>query len=183
MPPAVRRFMLVVHVACSVGWLGAVATSLALGVIGLTADGELVRAVYLTLEPLGWYVLIPLSLASLLTGLVQAFGTAWGLFRHYWVLIKLLMNLFATAVLLLYMQTLAYLADRAQTAAQGNESAGLADPSPVLHSAAAVVLLLVATVLSIYKPRGMTGYGQRMQTRRSPQRDHSSQHAGLPRES
>ena len=171
--------MLVVHVAFSVGWLGAVATSLALGVIGLTADGELVRAVYLTLEPLGWYVLIPLSLASLLTGLVHAFGTAWGLFRHYWVSIKLLMNLFATGVLLLYMQTLAYLADRAEASA----TTGLADPSPVLHSAAAVVLLLVATALSIYKPRGMTGYGQRKQARRSPERDRSSGRAGLPAES
>jgi hypothetical protein len=168
MPPAVRRFMLVIHVAASVGWLGAVATSLALGVIGLTADGELVRAAYLTLEPVGWYVLIPLSLASLLTGLVQSLGTSWGLFRHYWVLIKLVMNLFATGVLLLYMQTLAYLADRAEAAAPGSEATAPADPSPVLHSAAAVVLLLVATVLSIYKPRGLTGYGQRMQIRRSP---------------
>ena len=154
MPPAVRRLMLVAHVACSVGWLGAVVTSLALSVIGLTSDdGELVRAVYLTLEPLGWYVLVPLSVASLATGLVQSLGTTWGLFRHYWVLIKLLMNLFAIGVLLLYMGTLTALADRAEAAAP--DSDGLADPSPVLHSAAAVVLLLIATVLSIYKPRGM----------------------------
>jgi hypothetical protein len=166
MPPAARRFMLVTHVVCSVGWLGAVATSLALAVIGLTAGGELVRAVYLTLEPLGWYVLVPLSLASLLTGLVQSLGTVWGLFRHYWVLIKLMMNLFATGVLLLYMQTLTYLADRAK-ATPVSAVAELADPSPVLHGAAAVVLLLLATVLSIYKPRGMTGYGQRTQLRRS----------------
>ena len=180
MPPAVRRFMLVVHVACSVGWLGAVATSLTLGVIGLTADGELVRAVYLTLEPLGWYVLVPLSFASLLTGLVQSLGTAWGLFRHYWVLIKLLMNLFATGVLLLYMQTLTRLADRAETAARADETTGLADPSPVLHSAAAVGLLLVATVLSIYKPRGMTGYGQRLGLRRPAGVDRPPRNAGSP---
>jgi hypothetical protein len=151
--------MLVAHVACSVGWLGAVVTSLALSVIGLTSnDGELVRAVYLTLAPLGWYVLVPLSVASLVTGLVQSLGTTWGLFRHYWVLIKLLMNLFATGVLLLYMGTLTALADRAEAAAP--DSDGLADPSPVLHSAAAVVLLLIATVLSIYKPRGMTRRAQ-----------------------
>lgn len=153
MPPALRRFTLVCHVACSVGWLGAVATSLALGVLALTADGDLVRAAYLTLEPLGWYVLVPLSLASLLTGLVQSLGTTWGLIRHYWVLIKLVMNLFAAGVLLLYLQTLGYLADRAGTAA---------DPSPVLHGAAAVVLLVAATALSIYKPRGMTTYGRRV---------------------
>jgi hypothetical protein len=162
--------MLVAHVTCSVGWLGAVVTSLALSVIGLTADdGELVRAVYLTLEPLGWYVLVPLSVASLVTGLVQSLGTTWGLFRHYWVLIKLLMNLFATGVLLLYMGTLTALADRAEAAAPGSDgTAGLADPSPVLHSAAAVVLLLIATVLSIYKPRGTTAHGRRAQLRQQP---------------
>ncbi|GAA3933930.1 hypothetical protein Aau02nite_25860 [Amorphoplanes auranticolor] len=160
--------MLVAHVACSVGWLGAVVTSLALSVMGLTADEELVRAVHLTLEPLGWYVLVPLSVASLLTGLVQSLGTTWGLFRHYWVLIKLLMTLFATGVLLLYMGSLAALADRAGAAAPGsNGTAGLADPSPVLHSAAAVVLLLIATVLSIYKPRGLTGHGRRIRHRES----------------
>jgi len=35
--------------------------------------------------------------------------------------------------------------------------------SPVLHAAAALLLLLVATVLAVYKPRGMTRYGQRKQ--------------------
>ena len=156
MPAAVRRFMLVVHVACAVGWLGAVATSMALGIIALTAEDTLVRAVHLTLEPLGRYVLVPLSLASLLSGLVQSLGTSWGLFRHYWVLIKLVMNAFAAGLLLLYLETLTYLADRAEATA---------DPSPVLHSAAAVLLLLVATALSIYKPRGMTGHGQRVRQR------------------
>jgi hypothetical protein len=56
-----------------------------------------------------WFVLVPLSLASLLTGLVQSLGTPWGLFRHYWVLFKLLINVLATIVLLMYMQTLTYL--------------------------------------------------------------------------
>jgi hypothetical protein len=146
MTPAVRKAALVTHVGCSVGWLGAVVTSLVLGIVGLVSrDGQVVRAAYLTLEPMGWYALIPLSLASLLTGLIQSLGTSWGLLRHYWVVAKLLMNLFATGVLLLY---------------------GLGDPSPVAHAGAAVALLLVALVLSVYKPRGLTAYGQRV--RRHP---------------
>ena len=32
--------------------------------------------------------------------------------------------------------------------------------SPVLHSVAAALVLLVATVLAVYKPRGLTRYGQ-----------------------
>jgi hypothetical protein len=52
-----------------------------------------------------------LSLASLLTGLVCSLGSVWGLFRHYWVLFKLVINVVATSVLRLYMQTLDYLGD------------------------------------------------------------------------
>jgi hypothetical protein len=166
MAPEVRKAALVAHVGCSVGWLGAVVTSLVLALAGLAAAaGEVVRAVYPALEVIGWYGLVPFSLASLLTGLIQSLGTHWGLLRHYWVLVKLLMNLFATGVLLLYMQTLTYLAAMARAAATAADLDRLRDPSPVAHAGAAVVLLLVALVLSIYKPRGLTAYGQRTQHR------------------
>lgn len=161
MRPAVRRLMLVTHVGSSVGWLGAVVASLALGAIGLAAgDAAVVRAVYLVLEPVGWWTLVPLSVASLLTGVVQACGTAWGLVRHYWVLIKLAMNLFATGVLLLYMQTLEHLAGLARTQPAGQ----LRTASPVVHAAAAIVLLLTALALSVYKPRGETPWSGRRRT-------------------
>ncbi len=164
MAPRLRKLALIAHVAFSVGWLGAVAASLALAVAGLTSrDAQTVRAAYLTMELTGWYVLVPLSLASLLSGLVQALGTTWGLFRHYWVLVKLVLNVFATVVLLLYMQSLGYLAD---VAAKTSELDELRDPSPVLHAGAAVLLLLGATTLSVLKPRGLTRYGRRKQHRR-----------------
>src|SRR5512132_3081234 len=112
MPPRVRKFALIAHVTSSVGWLGAVVVFLAHGVLGMTSqDADTVRAVYLVMEPAAWLVLVPLSLASLLTGLVQSLGTTWGLFRHYWVVFKLLINLFATIVLLMYTQTLGYMAE------------------------------------------------------------------------
>jgi hypothetical protein len=116
------------------------------------------------MESTGWLVLVPLSLASLLTGLVQSLGTKWGLFRHYWVLVKLVINVVATIILLLYMQTLESLArmSRETTLSDGVLS-GLRDPSPVLHAGAALLLLAVATTLAVYKPPGMTRYGQRKQ--------------------
>jgi hypothetical protein len=148
-------------VGSSVGWLGAVLASLVVGVIGLTSsDSQIVRAAYLLLEPVGWYALIPLSMASLLTGLVQSLGTAWGLLRHYWVMAKLLLNLFAAGVLLLYTRTLQYLADLARAADSPAQVEQLRDPSPAAHAGAAVLLLLVALALSVYKPRGLTGYGR-----------------------
>jgi hypothetical protein len=163
MAPRVRKAVLTAHVTASVGWLGAVACFLALSVAGLASqDAQTVRAAYLAMEATGWFVLVPLSLASLLTGIVQSLGTKWGLFRHYWVLVKLMINVVATIVLLLYMQTLDSLAGlAAQMTLSGGDLSGLRDPSPVLHAGAALLLLLVATTLAVYKPPGMTRYGQR----------------------
>jgi hypothetical protein len=168
MTPRLRKLMLTAHVTSSVGWLGAVAVSFALGVAGLTSqDAQTVRGVFLTLELTGWFVLVPLSIASLLTGLVQSLGTTWGLFRHYWVLFKLLINLVASIVLLLYMQTLSYLAGiAAEATLSSGDLAELRNPSPVLHAGGALLLLVVATTLAVYKPRGMTRYGQRKQHER-----------------
>jgi hypothetical protein len=174
MSARVRRFALTLHITSSVGWLGAVAGFLALAIAGLTSDdADTTRAIYLTMEATGRYVLIPFALASLLTGLVQSLCTTWGLFRHYWVLVKLLMTVFATAVLLLYMQTLAHLADVAHdVTVPGGDLSALRDPSPLLHATLALVLLLVATTLAVYKPRGLTRYGWRKQNalRRTPRR-------------
>jgi hypothetical protein len=165
MTAGLRKFALTAHVTSSVGWLGAVVSFLALSVAGLTSqDAQTVRAAYLVMEPIGWFVLVPLSLASLLTGLVQSLGTTWGLFRHYWVLFKLLINLFATIVLLMYMQTLDHFVGvAAETSLSGGDLSGLRSPSPALHAGLALLLLLAATTLAVYKPRGMTPYGQRKQ--------------------
>ena len=169
--PGARKLALTAHVVSSVGWLGAVVTFLAVSLAALATDDEQVaRGAYLLMEPIGWAVMVPLSVASLVTGLVQSLGTHWGLFRHYWVLIKLVINVIATVILLLYMQTLTYFA---ALAADANASAtALRSASPAIHAAGALALLLTATVLSVYKPRGMTRYGQRKtRQRRSASRD------------
>src|SRR5918912_2442344 len=104
MPPGLRKFALTVHLAASVGWLGAVVAYLALGVAAVTSrDAQTVRAAWIAMEVTGWYAIIPLALAALLTGLVMSLGTPWGLFRHYWVLMSLALTSFATLVLLLHM--------------------------------------------------------------------------------
>lgn len=164
--PGARKLALTAHVVSSVGWLGAVVTFLALALAGLTSENaDTVRAVYLAMESVGWFVLVPLSVASLLTGLVQSLGSAWGLFRHYGVVFKLLINVAATIVLLLYMETLDHFARVAAVASDTPEVPdALRSPSPLIHSALALLLLLVATVLAVYKPRGVTPWGQRRMT-------------------
>ncbi len=87
MRPGLRKLTLTAHVVSSVGWLGAVVAYLALSIAGLTsADPQRIRAAYIAMELVGWWGIVPLSTSSLLTGLLQSLGTAWGLFRHYWVL-------------------------------------------------------------------------------------------------
>ena len=165
MPPPLRKFALTAHVTSSVGWLGAIVAFLALAVVGLTSqDAQTVRGAYLVMEPAAWFVLVPLAFASLLTGVVQSLGTMWGLFRHYWVLFKLLITVFATIVLLIYMQTFRFMAG---VAADPSADLGVVrNASPGLHAALSLLVLLVATVLAVYKPRGMTRYGWRKQQER-----------------
>lgn len=168
MPPRLRQLALTAHIVVSVGWLSAVVAFLALAVIGLTSDDvQTVRGAYLVMEPAAWFVLIPLAFVSLLTGLVQALGTTWGLFQHYWVLTKLVLTVLATIVLLLYTQTLSYLA--AAAAEPTSSGAGIDDlrsTSPALHAGAALLVLLAAATLSVYKPKGRTRHGQRQQRQR-----------------
>lgn len=158
MRPRLRAAALTVHITSSVGWLGAVVVFLVLAVAGLVGtDPAAVRAAYLVMELIGWAVLVPFSAVSLLSGLVQALGTGWGLVRHYWVLVKLLITVLATAILLLYVPTLGALA---LAAVDPGRDDPFRSPSPVLHAGAALILLLLATVLSVVKPAGRTGFGR-----------------------
>jgi hypothetical protein len=159
-----RRLALTAHVVSSVGWLGAVVGFLALAVAGLTSqDAQTVRAAYLAMNLTGWFVIVPLSLASLPTGLIMALGAEWGLFRHSWVVAKLLIGVLATILLLVHMQPVGHLARVvATTTLASGELAGLRIRL-VADAGAAVLALLVATGLSIYKPRGLTPYGRRKQ--------------------
>jgi uncharacterized membrane protein len=153
--PRLRKLALTAHVIASVGWAGAVIVFLALAVVGLTSeDAQTVRGAYLVMEPAAWFVLVPLAFASLLTGLVQSLVTTWGLLRHYWVVFKLMINVLTTIVLLVYMQTFQFMADVA--ADPSADLAAVRNASPLLHAVAALVLLLVATTLAVYKPPGRT---------------------------
>jgi hypothetical protein len=161
MTPGLRKFVLTAHVISSVGWLGAVVAYLALAVAALTIhDAQTVRAAWIAMELTGWFVIVPLALATLIIGVVQSLGTAWGLFRHYWILLKFFLTVFATIILLLHMPTVSYFA-RAAADTDSPNVFGLG--GELLHAGGAVLVLLVATILAVYKPRGMTPYGWRKQ--------------------
>jgi hypothetical protein len=167
MRPRLRKLMLTVHIASSVGLLGAVVVFLVLAVIGLTsADAEMVRAAYVAMAVIAWVVIVPLAFASLLVGIVESLGTRWGLFRHYWILAKLALTALVIVVLLIQMRGISTVAGAA--AATALSSADLRDVrfSFVLHAGGGLLVLLLPIGLSVFKPRGRTGYGRRKLTER-----------------
>ncbi|MEO6050291.1 MAG: hypothetical protein ABIP78_03030, partial [Pyrinomonadaceae bacterium] len=143
---------------------GAVAAFLAVAVIGLTSgDAQVLVAADLAMYMVGWYVILPAALGSLLTGLVQSLGTQWGLFRHYWIVAKLMLTVFATAVLLFKMQLITLLAGVSSgTLATQLSVADLRQLRVELlgHAIGGMIVLLSATVLSVYKPWGATRFGK-----------------------
>lgn len=162
MSPGLRKLALTVHVTASVGLLGAIAAFLALSVAGLAGrDPQMVRAAYPAMALIARVVVTPLALAALATGLIQSLGTAWGLFRHYWILIKLLMTLFATAVLLVKLDLIDQAARLASETILARADLRAVGIQLLVHAAGGLLVLLVPAVLSIYKPQGLTRYGTR----------------------
>lgn len=165
-----RKLGVVVHVVVSVGWLGAVAAFVALAVAALGPDQALSRAAFVGMGLIGRWVIVPLSLGALASGVVQSIATKWGLARHYWVLAKLLLTLAATAVLLLHQFTAvdeaAFLALQGGThTASHLRALGvqlLADAS------LGAVVLLVVTAIAVYKPWGLTPFAKHAAVERAP---------------
>jgi hypothetical protein len=162
-----RKLALTAHVVSSVGWFGAVAVFLFLAIAGMASqDAQMVRADYLVMESITWFVIVPLCLASVMTGLISSLGTTVGLFRHYWVLIKVLMTIPATIVLFVHMQPISRVTRVATERTLSSTDLGL-QIQMVAAAGAALLVLLAATTVSVYKPRGLTRYGWRKQQQRA----------------
>ena len=165
MKPGLRKFALTAHVIFSIGWFGAIAAFLAIAIVALTSeDAQLMHAADLAMYVIGWYVILPAAFGSLLTGLVQSLGTQWGLFRHYWLVAKLLLTVFATVILLFKMQLMSYLAGVVSgIIATQLSGADLRQMRVELlgHAIGGMLVLLSATVISVYKPWGRTRFGMR----------------------
>ena len=163
MAPGLRRLALAIHLTVSVGWFGAVGAYIALDIAASTGqDYETLRAAYLGMDSVARTVIVPLSVASVLTGLIVSLGTKWGLFRHWWVLISFLLTVFATIVLVVETSTIGALAAMAAdptTSADQLRALG----GTLLHSVGGALVLIVILVLNVYKPRGLTPYGWRKQ--------------------
>src|SRR5260370_32794251 len=177
-----RQLRLTVLVIGSVGRAGAVAAFLALTVAGLVSpDIQLVRSSYLAMDLTCRIVMIPLGLASLGTGLVSSLATEWGLLRHYWVLVKLVLSIPAAILMLVHVQPVGHMAGAAATTMLSSDDLSGLRIQLVVYAGAALLVLLVATALSTYSPRGRTRHGARKLEQRNPPPPSAPQTAGATR--
>lgn len=166
MTPNARRALLTSHIVFSVGWIGAVAAFLALDIAALTTAGEETsRSMYVAMNVVGLFVIVPASALTVISGIVQGVGTQWGLWRHRWVATKLVLGILATIALLLHQFTAVSVA--AHHAAHGMDARPVG-VQLVADASLAIVLLIVATILSVFKPWGLTRHGQRLRDETKP---------------
>jgi hypothetical protein len=144
--PFLRKLVLTIHIIVSVGLLGDSAGYLAVAIRGaISSDPLVAHASYQILPMFAFVFGIPLSFASLLTGVLLGLGTRWGVFRYPWVTTKLLLNLSVIAVgaLVLSRGMNAMLSGR-----------GGAEGQLIAGAAYDVIALTVATTLGVFKPGG-----------------------------
>lgn len=114
----------------------------------VAAEPDLAIAAYRLMSVLVFAGGIPLSMTALVSGVVLAVGSHWGLARHLWVFVKLLL---LVAVILIGM----FLFQPAVSAA------GMQDGSltvgrqwqQVAVVGSQLTMLVIATVLAVFKPR------------------------------
>jgi cytochrome bd-type quinol oxidase subunit 2 len=128
----------------------------------LSQRGQLARAAWLAMDLTGWFVIVPLGCLALATGLIIA-SARRGLVRYYWVLIAFGLTSFALVILILHMPSVTATAEHA---AQVDDAAAAQLGGDMLHPGVGLLVLVFVAVLNVYKPRGLTGFGQRTLSRR-----------------
>ncbi|MFB4290759.1 hypothetical protein ACBI99_24160 [Nonomuraea sp. ATR24] len=166
MKPTARRVWLVLHVSLSVGWLGGSYAMLVMGVVALTSTGMPLRpAAYDMLHISDTAIMIPGSLGALVTGLVLALYTKWRVLHHWWVVTKLVLTVFAMISGYAYTAQ-GVKAALAMTLVDPGADIGSLEPGLLAGSVVMLVVLSLATVLSVVKPWGRTRCGRGPSSRR-----------------
>jgi uncharacterized membrane protein len=150
-----RRIVLITHIASAGAWLGVDVAMAVLIVTALSTDdpGTLTFTLQ-ALELVSIWPLLACGLLCLLSGIVLGLGGRWGLFRYWWVAVKLVLNLVLTGLVLVsLLPEVRDQADRARRLAAGD--AVTFDLSNLIYPpTVSPALLLVAIALSVIKPWG-----------------------------
>lgn len=163
-----RRLALLAHLTAALGWLGVDVVIGVLAVTGFTSgDPAKVAASYLALDTFAVPLLLIFGLSAFASGLVLSLASGWGVIRHWWVTVKLAINVVLSSLVLVALQP--RLDEAAEQAARAD--ATLSDrlggvPADLLFPAfVSGAALLVASLLATFKPWGTTPF-RRTQARR-----------------
>ncbi|MFH9264374.1 DUF2269 domain-containing protein [Streptomyces sp. NPDC017546] len=148
-----RRGILVAHVAVSVSWLGLTVGLLTLGVAAFTTgDPATADAAMRSMKIYGDWLVAPVALLALVSGLVLSLGTPWGLARHRWVWTKFWLTL-VTAGLSIF---------SLRPGINAAVAEGAVDIDLVIAPSVATATYLFITAVSVLKPWGLTRRGRRL---------------------
>lgn len=151
----IRKLLYTTHIIFSISWFGAVAAFLVLNIFAVTSnDIPIIRSSYIAMDLLGWYVILPSAIASLLTGLIIALFTGWGLFRYFWIAVKLFVTISCTALLFLHMQPISRGAELASAVSFFETELREGGEHMIGKVVLALIVLLGIIVISVFKPWG-----------------------------
>lgn len=163
MGPRLRKVMLAIHLTTSVGWLGAVLAYLVLDIsVSTTSDAQTARLGWQAMGMVVSGAIVPLAGLALITGLIQALGTPWGLIRYWWVVISLLLTVVAVIVLVSEAEGIVRIAALAADPNTPDDSFRTMRGT-LFHSVGGLTVLGIVQVLNVLKPQGLTPYGWRYQ--------------------
>lgn len=147
-----RKAVLVLHIASVGSWLGIDVVMAVLTFTALGTDSTSTKALcFRVLELVTVWPMTVSGLTCLVTGVLLALGSKYGLTKYWWVVVKLCLNLLlSTLVLVALRPGVAELADR-------GEVNDLAVPigDMIYPAIVSPTLLMVAVILSVFKPWGL----------------------------
>ncbi|MBB4930457.1 hypothetical protein F4561_001277 [Lipingzhangella halophila] len=150
-----RKGVLAAHIVFAGAWIGIDATLGILVITGLlTADPGVAATCFQALQFFAVVPMFTVSLACLGTGVVLGLGTKYGLLRYWWVAAKLAINLVFSALIVFALRPdIELAADYGRQLAAGTPT--LPEPTMLLFPVfVAPTLLLIATLLAVFKPWG-----------------------------
>ena len=165
----VHKLLLAAHVVVSGTWLGIAFAKIVLGVAAVTSNvPDASGPLYLAMEAVN-VAFPPAAIATLVTGVLLSMGTKWGLLQYYWVATKLVLTVGVVVTGIALVDRLIQRSVSAPSAGDGTILGVASAPAALLISlsVAHVLMLGVATVLSVYKPLGRTPFGRRKTPRPS----------------
>jgi hypothetical protein len=159
-----RKLLLVSHIVFGVGWMGVDIALITLLVNARTSQSAVdVISGYSAVARIVPAAVPPLCVGVLVTGALLGWGTAWGIFRHWWVFAKLILSVAMTILvfvsLLPAIQSMPDIGN-VQSADAVRERLGALGIQMMFPPVVSFALLGVATFLSIFKPNGLTPWAR-----------------------